>query len=153
MFTHADPDDLQSAGHAAGTQFADLGRAPAANAGKTEPRPMLSKAAFLLAGALVITPAVATLAAPRPDMPPAWSARSVDLASGIIGFRQAGEAVDVRLAPAKDLQRSEVVIRGFDAQGRSAGYVGLRLRHGQTYVSGKLGTDFSQAASLKVTSD
>jgi len=114
---------------------------------------MLSKAAFLLAGALVVAPAVATLAAPRQDILPAWSTRSVDLAPGIVGFRQAGDMVDVRLAPASDLQRSEVIIRGFDPAGQSAGYVGLRLRHGQTYVSGKLGADFAQAKSLKVATD
>lgn len=114
---------------------------------------MLSKAAFILAGALVVTPAVATLAAPRADILPAWSARSVDLAPGVIGFRQAGDVVDVRLAPAIDLQRTEVVIRGADAKGQSAGDMGLRLRRGQTYVSGKLGADFAQAATLKVSAD
>lgn len=112
---------------------------------------MLSKSALLLAGALVFAPAIAALALPKPAHQAVWSDRTVDLAPGIVGFKQHGDSIEVRLAPARGAVRTQVVVEGVDAQGAKSGLVQLKLDRGQTFVAGDLGPEFARASELKVT--
>lgn len=106
------------------------------------------KLALVIAAALAVAPAVATLAWPAnggaaPD-------RSVELHGPILGFTQTEERIQVRLQPAKTeaekAKRTHVVIRGEDGQEFAS-----PLQRGQTWASIELPSDLAKADQIAVS--
>ncbi|MBI1361922.1 MAG: hypothetical protein GC155_16725 [Alphaproteobacteria bacterium] len=109
-------------------------------------------AKFVLIGAIgvAITPAVASLVAPRA---PLMVNRSVDLSPGIVSFTQHRDHVSIRTSSGESTSRRVVVIQGLDARGDVIGETNLKLRRGQTFASASLPHNVAASVSLKVSVD
>lgn len=111
---------------------------------------MIAKIVFIAAVGVAITPAMASLVAPRP---PLLVERSVDLSPGIVSFSQHRDRVAIRLSSNKETARRKVVILGLDAHGDVTGETNLNLKRGQTFTSTNLPHTIAESVSLKVSVD